>query len=314
MTTFPLTPYPWQLHDWQQLTQLLNLHKLPHAVIFTGAKGIGKQHLAAAFVQLVLCASPVVDAEKSLIPCKQCRNCQLNAAQTHPDLFWLLPEEEGKAIKIDQVRELNAALAQTANQGGYKCVIIDPADAMNTNAANALLKTLEEPAAKTLMILITNQLSRVIPTIRSRCRQIKLTSPSPEQMQIDEDQLAKWKKFSTQMMELSLGKTSAIALASDWHTDNVATLLDNWLTIIYRVSVLHADAESVNHEFLMQGDLPEWRKLSQQINVVYLHKYYEKLLLIKQQLLSGANPNKQLLLEEVFMDWQVLIKMKRVAA
>ena len=149
MSDFPSHPYPWQLQEWQQLSQQIAAKKLPHALMFAGAKGIGKRHLAEALAQLLLCLSPIEGT-----PCGKCRGCMLNKAQNHPDLIVISPEEGAKGIKVDQVRALIEDLGKTAQQGGYKVVVLEPAEAMNANAANALLKSLEEPAASTLLILV----------------------------------------------------------------------------------------------------------------------------------------------------------------
>ncbi|MET0356640.1 MAG: DNA polymerase III subunit delta', partial [Cellvibrio sp.] len=177
MSDFPSHPYPWQLQEWQQLNQQITAKKLPHALMFAGAKGIGKRHLAESLAQLLLCLSPIEGT-----PCGKCRGCMLNKVQNHPDLIVISPEEGAKGIKVDQVRSLIDDLGKTAQQGGYKVVVLEPAEAMNANAANALLKSLEEPAANTLIILVCHTPSAVLPTIRSRCQMRLLPTPNSEQV------------------------------------------------------------------------------------------------------------------------------------
>src|SRR5690606_26968585 len=150
--------------DWQQICAQQAANKLPHALMLAGPKGIGKRHLAEALAHLLLCLAPVEGT-----PCGKCRSCQLNHAQPHPDFLMLAPEEGSKAIKVDQVRGLIESLGKTAQQGGYKVLVLEPAEAMNINSANALLKSLEEPANNTLLILVSHTPSAVLPTIRSRC-------------------------------------------------------------------------------------------------------------------------------------------------
>ena len=94
-------------------------------------------------------------------PCGECASCRRAALAQHPDLIRLEPIEDSRQIRIEQVRELCAELALTSHQGGYKVAIISPADALNRNAANALLKTLEEPTARTVLILVATQPSRL---------------------------------------------------------------------------------------------------------------------------------------------------------
>jgi DNA polymerase-3 subunit delta' len=102
-------------------------------------------------------------------------------AHSHPDLKIFSPEDKSKVIKIDEVRLLNQYISQSSQQGGLKIALISPATALNRNAANALLKTLEEPAAHSLIILIAHQPATVLPTIRSRCQVVDFPLPSFEQ-------------------------------------------------------------------------------------------------------------------------------------
>src|SRR6185503_642307 len=96
----------------------------------------------------------------------------------HPDLTRIVPIEESKQLRIEQVRELGEELSLTSHQGGYKVGILSPADSMNRFAANALLKTLEEPPARTLLILVASQPSRLPATILSRCQKLKVRAPT----------------------------------------------------------------------------------------------------------------------------------------
>lgn len=147
--------------------------RLPHALLLCGMRGVGKQHLAATFAQALLCAQPAPDGQA----CQACRPCLLFRAGTHPDYQQITPVEEGKSILIDQIRELNASLAFKSHAGGYKIAALWPADRMNSAAANALLKTLEEPSAHTLLMLITSRPAALPATVRSRCQRINFTLP-----------------------------------------------------------------------------------------------------------------------------------------
>ena len=147
--------------------------RLPHALLISGQEGIGKRVLATQLAHSLLCEQPGADGQ----PCGQCAACGWLQAGTHPDLLWLLPEEAGKAIKVDQVRALTSELCMTSHAGRYKVAIIQPADAMNRNAANSLLKTLEEPTDNTLVVLLTALPGRLPATIRSRCQQLQVAVP-----------------------------------------------------------------------------------------------------------------------------------------
>jgi DNA polymerase-3 subunit delta' len=146
--------------------------RLPHALLIHEAPGAGGEWLAGWAARMVLCTSP------SEAPCGRCIACQRVVQEQHPDLTIIRPLEASTQIRIEQVRELAAELALTAHQGGYKVGILSPADSMNRFAANALLKTLEEPPRGTLLVLVASQPSRLPPTILSRCQRVRVRAPA----------------------------------------------------------------------------------------------------------------------------------------
>ncbi|WP_313459865.1 DNA polymerase III subunit delta' [Pseudomonas sp.] len=161
--------YPWHQALWQQLA---GRAQHAHAYLLHGAQGTGKRALAERLMARLLCQQP-----NGPDACGQCKACLLLKAGSHPDNFVLQPEEPDKPIKVDQVRELVSFVVQTAQLGGRKVVLIEPVEAMNVNASNALLKSLEEPSGDTVLLLVSHQPSRLLPTIKSRCQQI--TCPQP---------------------------------------------------------------------------------------------------------------------------------------
>jgi DNA polymerase-3 subunit delta' len=186
--------YPWQLSAWDQLLGMRA--RLPHALLIHGPEGIGKLALAEHFAQLLLCET----AGKLRIPCGTCDGCRWYLAGTHPDLRRLEPEslarlrdsgeEQDEAapiasrtpkpsteIKIDQVRSLDGFLNLRSHRGGQRVVLVHPAEEMNLNAANALLKGLEEPQAQARFILVSHRPARLLPTIRSRCVALPVALP-----------------------------------------------------------------------------------------------------------------------------------------
>lgn len=165
---------PWHHGYWKNLTERGTSGQLPHALMFTGPAGIGKTQFTDLFARSTLCRQP--ESQQGL-PCGVCRGCQLTQAGTHPDVRWVMPLEEGKVIGVDQIREISRYLALKSQYGGYKLVIVAPADRMNINAANSLLKTLEEPPADSLLILITERPARLPATIRSRCQEVLFAKP-----------------------------------------------------------------------------------------------------------------------------------------
>jgi len=145
--------------------------RLPHALLIHEAPGAGGEWLAAWTARLVLCRN------SAAAPCGECIACRRVLALQHPDLQWIRPPDDSRQIRIEQLRELTAELALTSHDGGYKVAVIAPADALNRFAANALLKTLEEPPARTLLLLVATQPSRLPPTILSRCQRLRVRSP-----------------------------------------------------------------------------------------------------------------------------------------
>lgn len=170
----------WHLPNWQRLQARLARGALPHALLLCGPAGLGKRAFLDRFVRGLLC-----EQSREGEACGQCRACRLLQAGTHPDFVTLsygLRKDgvQRKEIVVEQIRELSARLAMASQFGGWQVVVIDPADAMNANAANALLKTLEEPSPQTLLLLVADAPWRLPQTIRSRCQRIEFQLPSRE--------------------------------------------------------------------------------------------------------------------------------------
>ncbi len=165
-------PLPWQHRQWQQVQDQLALDQLPHALLLIGPRYTGKAQFALALTRLLLCESPVDG-----YGCGQCHPCELLAAGSHGDFCHLQPEEKSRVIKIDQVRSALEFAARTAAFGKRKVVLIQPAECLNQNAANALLKNLEEPPANTHLLLVCHRLQGLPATIKSRCQQLRFPPP-----------------------------------------------------------------------------------------------------------------------------------------
>lgn len=168
--------YPWQATQWASLTDRWRSGRLPHALLLRGPGGTGKNDFARRFAHALLCEQPGADGQ----PCGACRACALAAAGSHPDLLWVSPEEDSKFIRVDQIRSLSARLSGKSQRGGYRVALITPAERMNTEAANSLLKTLEEPGPDTVLLLVSAQPARLPATVRSRCQQLAFPLPDEE--------------------------------------------------------------------------------------------------------------------------------------
>lgn len=176
-----MTGMPWHAGSWVRLQARRRRDALPHALLLCGPTGLGKREFGIRFTRGLLCLKPV-DGDA----CGLCRSCLLLAAGSHPDLvtlsFGLRKDGVQRAeIVVDQIRELSSRLAMRSQFGGWQVATIDPADAMNAAAANALLKTLEEPSEQTLLILLADAPWRLPQTIRSRCQRIDFHVPSVEE-------------------------------------------------------------------------------------------------------------------------------------
>lgn len=167
--------YPWQQAVWDRFAPVLRGERAGHALLLTGAPGIGKRHLAGVILRALLCEQP----DASRLPCGQCRACIQVAAGSHPDHSRLAPPEPGKTIGVDAVREFCRRLYTTPQFAGGRIGLIDPADRLTVQAANSLLKALEEPPASSRILLLTDRRDRVLPTIRSRCQMWRVDRPDP---------------------------------------------------------------------------------------------------------------------------------------
>lgn len=179
-----------ELHSevWAQLGA--RRAQLPHSLLISGQRGIGKFALARRFAESLLCENPTANAEA----CGACAACGWLAQGNHPDFRLLQPdalaEEEGETtdaggkkkpsqqITIDQVRALDDFLHVGTHRQGARVILVNPAEAMNRSTANSLLKSLEEPIANTLFILVSSESERLLPTIRSRCQSMPVPQPS----------------------------------------------------------------------------------------------------------------------------------------
>ncbi|GGE72590.1 DNA polymerase III subunit delta' [Streptosporangium jomthongense] len=171
---------PWLQKPWQVIQNQLADGRLPHALMVNGECGVGKRAWADAVAGLLLCAAPLDMQSGQPRACGQCRQCELLAASSHPDVRVFSPEKS-RMIRVDQIRSLSAFAVSSPQVAARKIAIIDRADQLNINAANALLKTLEEPVPDFVLLLLQESGRPVLPTIRSRCQMLSIPVPSLEQ-------------------------------------------------------------------------------------------------------------------------------------
>jgi DNA polymerase-3 subunit delta' len=311
--------YPWQLTQWQRLQQLHAANRLPHALLLAGPAGVGKKRFALALAQSLLCENAETGGA-----CGSCRQCELIKPGSHPDIKGLGLEDKSKQIKIDQVRELVAGFAQTSQQGGYKVAIIAPAEAMNTSAANGLLKSLEEATDNTLLLLISDAPSQLLPTIRSRCQRLDFPVPdegealqwlvgqlpadaAAEQLLMEssgrpltalamfqQDGLEHRLQLSRDCLALFNQQVSALKVAEKWLDYELGDCL-LWLS--QKLSAMIAFRQGGRDHLLDQ----QWLKVASSANVQQLFWLLDEINQLLGHLRRGGNPNHQLALEKILL-------------
>ncbi len=208
------------------LTTLIHKGDIPHALVFTGIDGIGKQSAAKAFALACNCANPQpcqpTDAKQTTYPgvnaCGQCRSCRRILSDNHPDIIHLRPL--GNMIRIATIRDLIHKLAIKPYEQGKRVVIIAEGHTMNPEAGNALLKVLEEPPEDTLLIITARQTSDLLPTIVSRCQQIRF---SPLRRDLLADLLMTNGALTAEEAE------AATALSGGSYTHALKMVRDGWI-------------------------------------------------------------------------------------
>jgi DNA polymerase-3 subunit delta' len=316
----------WLSTAFADLQQRRLQGRLAHALLLSGPAGIGKQLLAERFAQSLLCAEPQADGKA----CGQCHACTLYAAGTHPDLFRISPEEDSKNIRIDQIRNLIEDISLSSHYGRYKVVILNPADAMNIAAANALLKTLEEPPADTVLLLITDRPSFLPATIRSRCQSLRLTLPprdvaevwlasrleNPEVASVllalaggaplaaldqAEEQLAYRQELLHGWQQLANGKADPVTLAAEWVKPTLQlpiTWIYGWVADMIRLR------NGVNGGLTNQDVAVTLRKLAQELDLMRLYGLLEQV--VEARRLANSQVNPQTLMEGILLYWSNL--------
>ncbi|HEX4794148.1 MAG TPA: DNA polymerase III subunit [Humisphaera sp.] len=234
--------------DWLQQAYLAD--RLPHGLIFAGPVGVGKATTAAALGQLFLCEKPT-----DTIPCGKCESCRAFGANTHPDFHVITKEliryhdKTGKSKGIDlSIHVLRPELIEPASRkpvmGRGKVFVVEQADLMNAQAQNALLKTLEEPYGRALIILLTDQPGALLATIRSRCQLVRFASL--DEQQVGKELVRRGIDRSVAVKAALLARGS-LGLALKWIEDDVVEPTGQLAGMVDQV-LAHQPA----------GDLPGW--------------------------------------------------------
>ncbi len=299
---------PWHSPLLEHCERLISRQRMPHALLVRGRDGDGLMQAVQSLVALCLCETPV-----GAHACGECKACGLVAAGTHPDLIRLLPEEKGRMIKVDAVRELVNQFSHTPQIGRWKIAIVHPATSMNHAAANALIKTLEEPSGQALLILTADRHAWLLPTIQSRCQVMML--PRPTQVQA-EQWLARQGIAGQAATDLLEATSAAPLLAREWHEEDKLATWHEFQRVFSLVAdgrlTLAGAADTLKD--LSVEDIIRWyagilaERLKQNIHNPLASRgllaCQDQLLEVAREQRRGTNPNPQLLLENLLMQWQ----------
>lgn len=321
-----MTPLPpWHDAHWRRINDHLKTGRVPHALLLSGAPGLGKQRFALALSNALLCQNRRDDGTA----CGHCRDCTLYAAGTHPDYRPTTPDEEDKPITIDAIRDLHHYLALKSHRGGYKVAVIAPADRMNTAAANCLLKNLEEPPPQTVIILIAARPMVLPATVRSRCRRLAFYPPPRAQARawlleqepsIEQPDLvlglaqggpltalhiarsgqdSRRRAVFADLAGLIDGRRDPIQIAQAWLKLDIKLSLYwvyTWLVDVIRLQSVSRPPACINSDFQ-----PQLVELAQKMDKKFLHNRLDQ---VQQALrLLETQVNKQLLLEDALLSW-----------
>lgn len=320
--------YPWLEQDWLQLSGYMRQQRIPQALLITAKSGMGGLALSESFAAALLCHSPGEDG----LACGHCRGCTLQLAQTHPDYIFIEPEEPGKAIGIAVIRQLIGTLALKPQfPACWRVVLINCADALNNAAANAFLKCLEEPAERTSIILLAEQPAKLPATIRSRCQLLTVTQAKTEDalawlsnqnisdamqllqiaqgspllaLQYGQDNIMQcWNDYHSNWLKVAQGRVDIVSLAEQWSKQEQVSLtvllgwLSQWTADLIKL------ANNPDYVVCYKIGLQE---LAKKLDLMQVFRFYD--LLLRSVKLLDSQLNKQLLLEQILIEWSTLNK------
>lgn len=329
---------PWQHSVWEDLVKRQQTAGLPHALMFTGISGIGKHQLSLHTAEWLLCQRTATEALAQ--PCGTCHSCQLWRAGTHPDFMICQPEDSSRQIRIDSIRKVNEFLAQTPQISHCQVVILKPVEVMNTNAANALLKTLEEPAGESFLLLEAERFGSVLPTIRSRCQRLQLHAPVDAEASnwlqqqgvsqadaqsalrynsgaplaakswLEHDGGKQQEMWVSHFKQWTLGSAPLEQVVSVWNKLEIGDVIHWFNTAL--ADALKAQLGVTAEALVYQQLLPELLS-SAMLDSAKLITLQRKVQEVQGNLMSGVSHyNKQLLLESLLLDWHAAIRRNPV--
>lgn len=326
-----LRPLPWQRAAWTQVREAQARGQLHHAWLLSGPQGVGKHRFVRAWAATLLCER----SGQGEGACGQCSSCQMLASGGHPDAHLLsrdghlglaatdtLQADDGltfwqpksssarKEVVIDAARSLMEKLALAANRGGHRVVVVTPAEAVNVNTANALLKTIEEPPARTTLIFIA-EFSQALPqTVRSRCQQLRMAVPDAAAS------LAWLQRQRPEITAAHLQKAGGAPLkVLHWLEQGRFEQLERWCSLFEQVLQRKANPLTAAAELLREkSEAGEVLRHWQTLLLAQLragewsarHEAFRALLVESLRALEHTNANALLALESLLLRWRQL--------
>lgn len=327
---------PWLQGAWQEWQQRMQ-NRMGHAYLIQSAEGLGVEVLVNAIAKLRLCHSPRLDPETQILQaCQQCHSCHLFSQNQHPDFYHLQLLEDKKEISIAQIRELIDKQNQTSHQGGYKVIWVEKVESLSISAFNALLKSLEEPADNTLFLLTTAQVFKLPATIRSRCQKLNITQPALDDSlqwlagRLPQQDQALLKKalrvnWSSPLKAYSWIHHGLFNEERQWNEalqavvsgqKNLSKVVQAWLAwprpenafdyfylwVLGKIRKIGYHLES----------LPEPESTQAKVTLQQWLRFQQALGLAKQD--WQGNANRELVLENVFMEWLKLTQLEQTGS
>lgn len=307
-------PHPWLLTQWQQLLNSIAQQRVGHAWLLTGSPGMGQLDLAKQFAEALICQQRLETFEA----CGHCKHCKLLAVGNYPDLILVQPEAQ--TIKVDQIRELITSVSATPTLASTRVVIIEPAEALHRSAANALLKTLEEPTPQTVLILVSYQPHLLPATLVSRCRRMHCVAAETEDSEagtlalalsdgaplaaatlLESEHWAMREKFLKLLWDVSQQKCAAVDVATQ--LANIA-VRDLMIWLYYVIVDLIRIQQGLSQQIIQRDSAVQLQKLAAKCEIRQLHNFLEILLVCLQQMQAGFNLNNVLLCDYIMVQWQ----------
>ena len=315
--------YPWHNSSWDKFVMAKTQNHLPHALLISGMNGTGKLDFAKKVATSLLCTSPINNEA-----CQNCKSCKTYHARANPDFMEIELLEGKQQISVDQIRKLSDFISYTRSFSAYRIILLNPVERMNTNAANSLLKSLEEPASNTVIILVASNLSRILPTIKSRCQLLTLPSPTTKQaiswiqqektnanpsellemangqpltaIAITDEDIQSRGELANDLYSICMQEKSVTETAKNWEKFDHSTLL-NWQITWIENNIKNNELQS-KIQSIKQGELSTTlAKLDKLLPSLEQWKLYEQLIAQKKYIHTSVNP--LLFIENMLLLW-----------